>query len=193
MRLAVLSIGLLLSAAPIMPVLAANPAAPSSAAGQAGAQALTEPDTTFLPEAIQGGMAEVKLGKLAAEKASSAEVKQFGQRMVQDHSAANQKLTALAEKHKLGQAGTKGTPPLESSMEAKATEQELTRLSGKDFDRAYMRHMVEDHEKTVAKFKAEAKDGKSAEVKQLAEQLLPTLEEHLRMARSLSEQVQAAR
>jgi putative membrane protein len=192
-RQVTLALGLLLSAAPLPFALAANPAAPASTAGQAGAEALGEPDTSFVPEAIQDGMAEVKLGQLAAEKAASPEVKQFGQKMVEDHSAANKKLMALAEKHQIQKAGTKGTPPLEPTPEAQAIERKLAQTSGKDFDRAYMRQMVTDHEKAVAAFKAEAKEGKSAEVKGLAEELLPKLEDHLRMARALAEQVQAAR
>ena len=186
-------VALLLSTAPLAMALGASHGAPGSVAGQAGAEALAEPDTTFLPEAIQGGMAEVELGRLAAEKGSGAEVKQFGQKMVEDHSAANKKLMAIAEKHQIEQAGTKGTPPLSLSEKAAATKRELSQLSGKEFDRAYMRAMVADHETAVTAFRAEAKDGKNAELRGLAEELLPALEGHLRMARALAEQVQAAR
>jgi len=144
-------------------------------------------------EAIRGGLAEVELGKMAAQKASNSQVKQFAQKMVTDHSAANDKLTAIAQQQNLKPEGTKGTPPLEPDKDAKAKSEQLAQMSGPDFDRAYMKQMVEDHQKTVGLFRQEIDTGKSEQVKGLAKEMLPTIEEHLKMARSLSEQIQAAR
>jgi len=175
------------------PAYAANPGTPESVAGAGGAEmALEGPDVKFISEAIQGGMAEVELGKLATSKAGAADVKKFAQTMVDDHTAANKKLTDLAAKYKVEQDGTYGTPPLKLPEKAQAVHDRLAQLSGKEFDRAYMKQMVEDHQTTVALFKTEAKDGKNAEVKSLAEATLPTLEHHLSMARDLSKEVQAA-
>jgi putative membrane protein len=124
-------------------------------------------------------MAEVELGKLAAEKASSDDVKKFGQRMVDDHSKANDELKALAASKKI-------TLPAEMGPEEKALRDRLVKLSGPAFDQAYMKAMVSDHVKDVAAFRMEAKTGKDAEVKAWAAKTLPTLEEHLRMARQAS-------
>ena len=147
---------------------------------------LAGPDTQFLAEAIRDGMAEVDLGKTAAQKASGPEVKRFAERMVKDHTAANQKLEALAKKHKIEAKGTYGTPPLKPGAEAKAEKADLSKMSGQEFDRAYASEMVQDHEKAVGLFRDEAKNGKDKEVSELASSMLPTLEEHLKMARALA-------
>ena len=150
------------------------------------AQPLAGPDTQFVAKAIQDGMAEVELGRTAEKKASSPEVKRFAERMVKDHGAANQKLEALAKKHKIEAKGTYGTPPLKPDEEAKSEKADLSKLSGREFDQAYAREMVQDHEKAVSLFQDEAKNGKDKEVSQLAGSLLPTLEEHLKMAQGLA-------
>jgi putative membrane protein len=150
------------------------------------AQPLAGPDTQFLAKAIQDGMAEVDLGKTAEKKASSPEVKRFAEHMVKDHSAANKKLEALAKKHKIEANGTYGTPPLKPDEQAQGEKADLSKLSGKEFDQAYAKEMVQDHEKAVSLFQDEAKNGKDKEVSQLAGSVLPTLEEHLKMAQALS-------
>jgi putative membrane protein len=150
------------------------------------AQPLAGPDTQFLAEAIQDGMAEVDLGKTAEKKASSPEVKRFAEHMVKDHSAANKKLEALAKKHKIEANGTYGTPPLKPDEQAQGEKADLSKLSGKEFDQAYAKEMVQDHEKAVSLFQDEAKNGKDKEVSELASSMLPTLEEHLKMARALA-------
>src|SRR4051795_1415547 len=118
--------------------------------------------------------------------ASSPEVKRFAEHMVKDHTAANEKLTVLAKKHKIEAKGTYGTPPLKPGAEAKAEKADLSKMSGQEFDRAYASEMVQDHEKAVGLFRDEAKNGKDKEVSELASSMLPTLEEHLKMARALA-------
>ena len=122
-------------------------------AGPAGTGTLSGADTKFVLEAAAGGMAEVSLGKLAAEKATNPDVKQFGQRMADDHSKANEELKAFAS-----QKGV--TLPAEVNPAAKAVEARLAKLSGAAFDKAYMQDMVKDHDKDVAAFK-HALDGGS--------------------------------
>ena len=141
-------------------------------------------DRTFLQKAAQGGLAEVQLGQLATEKASSPEVKQFGQRMVDDHSKANDQLKQLAQE--------KGVS-VPDKLDAKdaATKARLEKLSGKEFDRAYMHDMVMDHEKDVTEFKHEAKMAKDTQVKEFASQTVPTLEDHLKEAKSAAPKVGA--
>jgi len=133
-------------------------------------------DQTFVTKAAQGGMAEVELGKLAAEKASSDTVKKFGQRMADDHSKANDELKKLAESKNI-------TLPSTIGPEEKALRDRLSKLSGAAFDQAYMKAMVNDHVKDVNEFKMESKSGKDPELKAWAAKTLPTLEEHLKMAR----------
>jgi putative membrane protein len=133
-------------------------------------------DETFVTKAAQGGMAEVELGKMAAEKASADAVKQFGQRMVTDHGKANDELKTLAQNKKI-------TLPTDIGAEHKALRDRLMKLSGTAFDQAYMKAMVADHVKDVNEFRMESKSGKEPDIKAWAGKTLPTLEEHLKMAR----------
>jgi putative membrane protein len=136
-------------------------------------------DRKFVKDAAQGGMAEVELGQLAAEKASSEDVKKFGQRMVDDHSKANDNLKELATK--------KGVHvPQQLSAKDKAIKARLTKLSGDQFDKAYMANMVRDHKKDVAESKRETESAKDPDIKNFATSTLPTLEDHLKQAQSLA-------
>ena len=151
--------------------------AASAFAGQPQ-QALT--DQTFIEKAVVGGLAEVQLGKMAADMAANAEVKQFGQRMVQDHSKANQELMAVVKTKAIS---------VPTALDQKHQEEadRLATLHGAAFDRAYLQHMVKDHEKDVQLFSTQAKQGKDPELKAFAAKTLPTLEEHLRIVRNLAE------
>lgn len=139
-------------------------------------------DQKFVMEAAQGGMAEVQMGNLAAQKASSADVKQFGQRMVTDHSKANDELKSVASQKSI-------TLPSDIGAKHKAVMDRLSNLSGEAFDREYMRHMLADHRKDVADFRKEANSGKDADVKAFASKTLPTLEEHLKMSEEINGKV----
>ena len=135
-------------------------------------------DQIFVTDAAEGGMAEVELGKLATEKASSSEVKQFGQRMVADHSKANDQLKQTAASKGL-------TLPTQPSAKHKATQERLSKLSGDAFDKAYMAEMLKDHKKDVADFQKESTTGKDPDIRQFAAETLPTLREHLKQAESI--------
>ena len=136
-------------------------------------------DEAFVMKVAKGSMAEVELGKLAVEKASSGAVKQFGQRMVDDHSKANEELKALAQSKNISLSP-------EIGPDEKALRDRLMKLSGAAFDQAYMKAMVSDHVKDVNEFRIESKSGKDPDVKAWAAKTLPTLEEHLKMARDTS-------
>ena len=138
---------------------------------------LSSSDKKFIEKAAQGGMAEVQLGKLASQKAESADVKQFGERMVKDHGAANDKLKQIAS-----QKGV--TPPSSMDSSTQREYDKLSKLSGAQFDREYMSHMVSDHEKDIKEFKSEEKSAKDPELKSFTQNTLPTLEEHLKLAKS---------
>jgi putative membrane protein len=134
-------------------------------------------DQHFVMEAAKGGLAEVELGRLAADKASSDDVKKFGQRMVDDHGKANDELKSLAETKNI-------TLPTALDSKDKEKMDRLSKLSGDAFDRAYMQEMVKDHKKDVNEFRTESKSGKDPDIKSWAAKTLPTLEEHLKMAES---------
>jgi len=137
------------------------------------------PDSKFVMEAAQGGMTEVKLGELASTNATSPEVKRFGQRMVDDHSKANEQLKSIASQ--------KGIDlPTDVGSKNQAAYDRIAKLSGEEFDKAYMQLMVSDHKKDVSEFQKEATSGKDQDVKAFASTALPTLQEHLRLAQNLN-------
>jgi len=134
-------------------------------------------DTSFAKKAAQGGMAEVAMGNLAESHAQSADVKAFGQKMVQDHGAANDKLKTVAEQDHI-------QLPTQPSAKDQNTINRLSRLHGEAFDKAYAQTMVKDHKMDVSEFKQEARAANSP-VQNFAQATLPTLQEHLQMAEKL--------
>ncbi|MDB6018378.1 MAG: outer membrane protein [Pedosphaera sp.] len=143
---------------------------------------LSAHDYKFVQEAAEGGMTEVALGQLAADKASDPAVKEFGQRMAQDHSKANQELMQIAS-----QKGA-ALPTSTTSAEQKEVDR-LKGLSGTDFDKAYMKRMVKDHKKDVKEFENAAKKAEDPDLKAFAVKTVPVLQEHLQMAESVHAKV----
>jgi len=136
-------------------------------------------DKKFMMKAAQGGMEEVELGKVAAANPSNADVKAFGQKMVDDHSKANDQLKQLAQ--------TKGvTLPTDMTKAQHKDMDQLSKMTGDAFDKAYVKMMVKDHKKDVAEFSKESKSAKDADLKSWAGTTLPTLEEHLKMIQDIS-------
>ena len=136
-------------------------------------------DKNFIAKALKGGMTEAELGKLAAQNGQSDEVKKFGQRLTDDHSKAGDELQAIASK--LGYTPKNAGPD-------KGDVKKFSKLKADKFDREFVNHMVKDHEKDVKLFRKEAEKGESAELKQFASKTLPTLEEHLKIAKDLQGQ-----
>jgi putative membrane protein len=162
------------------PTVASRPAQPdTSKAPTAGKHVSTSPDARFVLQAAEGGMMEVAKGKLAAQKGAHEGVKQFGQKMVDDHTKASDELKAIASGKNITLPGEMPPSPM-PAMLAK-----LEKLEGAAFDRAYVDDQVRDHEKTIALFEREAKTGQDAELKAFAEKTLPTLKEHLTMVQDL--------
>jgi putative membrane protein len=150
-----------------------------------GANAKTSAvDTRFAKDAATGGMTEVEMGKLAVKNASSDKVKQFGQRMIDDHSKAADQLKSVAAKDNI-------TLPTELDAKHKAMVDKYAALTGTAFDRAYMKDMVKDHETDVAEFQKEANAGTNYDLKNWAGATLPTLQEHLRIARDTAGSLEA--
>ena len=140
---------------------------------------------TFAMKAADGGMAEVELGRLAAQKGSNDRVKQFGQKMVDDHTKANDNLKQAA-----GQAGIE--LPADTSAKHKQLVQKLSGMSGAAFDKAYMDAMVKDHVEDVAEFEKASKAPGNSPIRTFAASTLPTLKEHLQMAREIDSEVKGA-
>jgi putative membrane protein len=139
---------------------------------------LSTSDATFMTAAARGGMAEVQLGQLAQRNGSSAAVKRFGQRMVDDHGRSNQEMMALAQRKEI-------TPPSSVGAEHQSTYDDLAQLRGRAFDRAYAQAMVKDHQEDLQAYQEEAANGTDPDVKAFAARHVPLLQEHLRMAQSL--------
>ena len=142
-------------------------------------------DAKFAMKAAQGGMAEVQLGQLAAQKASNPDVKAFGQQMVDDHSKANDELKSVAAKENMNLPAT-----LDSKDQALYTK--LQGMSGADFDKAYVKAMVKDHQEDVKEFQKEADKGKDPQIKSFASQTLPTLQQHLSKIQSIMSNMSGA-
>jgi putative membrane protein len=135
---------------------------------------LSASDSKFIKEAAVGGMEEVQLGQMAAQKASDPDVKNFGQRMVDDHSKANDQLKQVA-----AQKGVTVPSSLPASKQKDVDK--LSKLNGAAFDKAYVKMMVDDHKKDVAEFKKTSTSAKDSDVKSFASTTLPTLQDHLKM------------
>lgn len=131
-------------------------------------------DADFLQKASAGGLAEVELSKLALDKSKDPNVRQFAQKMVDDHGKANVELMGTATKKKDAVA-------TEMPKEAKKAYDDLKLLSGTSFDKKYVDVMVKDHKETISLFEKEAKDGKDSDYQSFAKDTLPTLKHHLDM------------
>ncbi len=134
-------------------------------------------DSSFIKKIADQSMGEVEMARLGADKAASNDVKQFAQKMVDDHTKTNGELTTLA--------GTKSVEIAEKSDKHRKMNDKLADKAGVDFDKAFMKQMVADHKKVVREFESEAKSGKDPDVKAWAEKTLPTLKEHLQEAETI--------
>ena len=136
--------------------------APAKGATKAASK-LSAADKTFMMNAAKGGMMEVEWGKLAAQNAQNADVKKFGNRMVTDHSKANNELMALAKEEGVSLSAAKGPGKWKS-------------------DKAYMDDMVKDHQADLAEFQKEAQSGTDPDVKAFAAKGAKMVSTHLKLA-----------
>lgn len=139
-------------------------------------------DRKFVEKATIGGMTEVQAGQLAKDKASNPAVKDFGAHMVTDHTKASEELSKIATAKSV-------TPPGTLDKSHKSDVDKLAKMSGADFDKAFMKQMVADHKTTISDFEKEAKSGKDADLQAFAGKTLPTLQEHLKMAQDVQGQL----
>jgi putative membrane protein len=146
--------------------------------------ALAKQDREFLDDAAQSGLYVVKAGQLAQQKAMADDVKQFGKRMVDDHTAVNGRLQQLGQ-----QKGLTLAQQLDKKHQEKIDS--LSKKSGAEFDKAYLDAMVDDHKSDVDAFDKAAKDAKDAAVKAFASSTVPMLREHLTAAQGLKERMKS--
>lgn len=135
-------------------------------------------DKKFATEAAEAGLAEVEMGKLGQNQGSSAKVKEYGRMMEKDHRKANDELQELAKKDNITLPST-----LPSAMQNK--HDALKKKSGQDFDRAFMKQMIEDHKKVITLFENEEKNGQNEQLRTWARKTLPTLRQHLEHAQKI--------
>ena len=135
-------------------------------------------ESALLSDIAKDGMLEVKLGEIAEPKATAADVKAFAKHMVADHSKANTKLKAAADKDHV-------TLPAAVSADQQSKADALSKLSGAAFDKKYMAEMVAGHEKAVQAIKKESETG-TGNSKAWAAETLPTIEEHKKEAVSIN-------
>lgn len=147
------------------------------ASAQEVALAQDSPESKFLTDAVRGDLAEVKLGELAQQKGQSEGVREFGEMLVEDHSKAMKQTAELAKDLSV-------IPPAQPTAEQTQKHDALARLSGAEFDQQFAAEMVKGHEEEIAKYEKQAQAGNS-KVAELAEDLLPTLKEHLAAAQRL--------
>jgi putative membrane protein len=143
--------------------------------------ALSEDDSAFIEKASRGGIAEVEASELAANKATNQQVRAFAMMLVKDHSAANKKLADIAKSKGMQQ-------PAMMSDDQQATLEALQAADGARFDQAYMAQMVKSHEESVQLLKSEIESGQDPATKAYAQEVLPTVEGHLRKAYELTGQ-----
>ena len=142
-------------------------------------QAAGDPDEFFMVEAAQNNLAEIAAGELAVERGGDA-VKQYGQRMIDDHTRAQNELMSLAER--------KGVKlPARPDEQHMVFSAHLRELAGAEFDREFIGHMHGDHAKVVTMFEDKAKNAQDPELRAWAAKMVPILQEHLRLASAMQQ------
>lgn len=153
----------------LAPLLAA------AAIGIAGA-AQAQPPDRFIQDAIRGDQSEMMLGGLAADRAASPRVRDYGRKLQRDHSMNKQEAIRVARRMRVPN-------PAGMTPQARAEYSRLKMLRGRAFDREFIRYMVQDHRKDIDEFREQAHS--RAPTADYAQRTLPHLEEHLRIAQSL--------
>jgi putative membrane protein len=150
----------------------------NTTAGEVAMSGMSSRDQKFITDKAMSGMMEVELGRWAAQKGTSEEVKAFGRRVVEDHSKVNTELKQLAS--------AKGiTLATEMDRKHQSNISKISRLTGEEFDRAFSKMMLKSHEDSVKDFEKVSTSSEDAELKAFASKVLPTLQEHLQLARAL--------
>ena len=156
-----------------------NPSMDQQMNGMQGPNQPSPMDRMFVSKAMQGSMAEVQLGQLTLQKSNNDQVKQFAQRMIDDHTKLNEQMKPVAQ-----QLGV--TPPDQISKGDRKTIAKLQGLSGSAYDQAYIKDMVKDHKQDLSQFQMEASSGQDQTVKDAANQGSKVIAQHLQLAQQLA-------
>ncbi|MGA9586798.1 MAG: DUF4142 domain-containing protein [Terracidiphilus sp.] len=146
------------------------------------AQDTTSPsasDKKIVQAALQGGTAEVRLGQLAVQKSNTQDVKQFGQKMIDDHTKLGDQMKEVAQKE--GISIPTGAPAKDKQLETT-----LSSLSGDSFDNAYIKAMIKDHQHDLSEFKREANSGNDTSIEDAASQGRQVISEHLKLIEQIA-------
>jgi putative membrane protein len=162
---------------------AANPPAATPPPAMA---ALTSQDKDFMSNAAKAGYDEIQLAQLALKKSKNESVRDFAQKIITDHTKANEDLAKIATKKNV-------TLPDSTTMGAKGTEAKLKMLSGRHFDQSLVKGMVDDHQDAISKFDTEATQGSDPDVKEFASSTQSTLKDHLSAAQELANKLNVAK
>jgi len=164
---------------PAPPVVQQGTVAPAAPVQQGTAARAAVNDSTFAAAAASGGLAELSLSELGVQKATNRELKQFSQRMIDEHSRMNQELMTVAAQRGI---------PLPRTMDARAQfcAESLAGLTGEEFDRCYAKAQLIAHADAVATFEAEAERGLDPQMKALAARSLPHIKDHLKAIKPIA-------
>jgi putative membrane protein len=145
----------------------------------AGQNMQNSADRSFINSAAEANLAEIDMAKMVGQKSTDPAVKDFANRMVTDHTQASQKLTSVAEMN-----GVK--LPTEETTAERNEKSELQKLSGAQLNDAYLRDELQGHKEAISAFESEIEHGQNQEAKNYAEQTLPTLQDHIRIAEDVA-------
>lgn len=141
----------------------------------AGQNMQNSTDRSFITSAAEANLAEIDMAKMVGQKSTDPAVKDFAVRMVTDHTQASQKLASVAEMN-----GVK--LPAEEGAAERSEKSEVQKLSGAQLNDAYLRDEMQGHKEAISAFENEIEHGQNQEAKNYAEQTLPTLQDHIRIA-----------
>jgi putative membrane protein len=165
---------------PNIPTQPTNPSTGTMGPDNSLANQQASTDQAFVRKALEGGATEMQLGQLAQQKSQSEDVKQFGQKMVEDHTQLGEQMKPIAQQ--LGVKEPKGPSKKDKQLIAK-----LEGLSGPQFDEAYIQAMVKDHKEDLKEFKNEAQSALNQNVKQAAQQGAGVISQHLQMIEQIAQ------
>lgn len=159
---------------------------PGTMSGTAPGTTLTREEMSLMTDLAQANIAEIETGRLALEKSQNPQVRKFAQQMIDDHTAAQQQLRALAQ--------TKGvTLTEETDLQHKTLATAMKVLTGETFDSQYLKRVgVNDHQRTIELLQKAQTNARDPDVKAMAAKMLPTVQGHLRMAQQMASQIDSA-
>jgi putative membrane protein len=160
----------------------------AATAGTSGTSASTaNMDSEFVQEQLAMGQAEIELGQLAQQRGSNPKVKRFGEMMVRDHKMAGDELKQIASSANANRSAANDTTVRDTHSDHAEVREDLSKLSGRDFDKRYIDQMIEDHEKGISDVENKAERADNSQLRAWAAKTLPKMRQHLEEAKSIQE------